>query len=961
MDDDHLFQGEAPTRSVGPTLGDATGADPDAPPLLRTGDDFGPYHVVRMLGRGGMGEVYEVEDRDNARRVALKVLSNRLSGPADRARFIREGRLAAGISHANTVYVYGTDDIDGIPVIAMELAPGGTLKDRVKMKGPLGASEAVDAILQAVSGLDAAADAGVLHRDIKPSNCFVDSDGTVKVGDFGLSISTQTIDERSLTMLGTVLGTPGFSSPEQLRGDELDLRSDIYSVGATLYYLLTGKAPFDDPNVIRLVTQVAQEMPPPVRVARPDVPADLAAVVMRCLAKRPADRYQTYESLREALEPFSSNAPAPAPLGVRFGAGIVDNVILTLLTMPVASLFWEGFTPTTRSGMVKGTVVGWVVLLLYYGVSEGLWGRSIGKWLFGLRVVDLSNHRLGLPRGLLRAAAWIVSDGIPLLAYTAWLMPVVNASQDSPMSAVLGLSVPVFSLLLLVVIFSTARRHNGYAAVHDLATKTRVVVHRRAEDRVRGSTSTAVTMPVSTRERIGPYLLLNEQPLGTPDVVTAYDDRLRRRVWIHMRQATDPPLTTNRRVVARPARLRWLGGRRTEAEAWDAYEAPDGMPLARALEAGSSWDRVRFWLLDLATEIRAAQAGGTSVPLTLDRVWITPAGRARLLDWGGTAEGMTPELFLHDIARRGAAAPLPLHAQAFLARLEGKSFDNMDALVQSLGALVGEPADVRRGRRVAHLIISSVPAGFMGLIMVVTATAIVWSQSAPTRQSDLSESLMRLQRLQSDPERVRKPGEEQALEVYVAARYADVVRDDRTWKEGWTLLRFNGRFLRPRAEAILARHPSPTPAEEAAAAAIVEPFLKAEREKSRQTASPRGLLSIAAFFAAGFTVVMAIIGLLSALLFRGGLLLRLLGIAIVTEHAQASRPRAFWRAVVAWSPAVLSGLAVALGSPDGTPASGWLIIEAISLALIIAGIAYAVRYPARGIQDRVAGTWLVPR
>ena len=961
MDDDHLFQGEAPTRSVGPTLGDITGADPNAPPLLGTGDNFGPYHVLRMLGRGGMGEVYEVEDRDNARHVALKVLSNRLSGPGDRARFIREGRLAAGISHPNTVYVYGTDDIDGVPVIAMELAPGGTLKDRVKIKGPLRPSEAVDAILQVIAGLEAAADAGVLHRDVKPSNCFVDSDGAVKVGDFGLSISTQTIDERSLTMLGTVLGTPGFSSPEQLRGDQLDVRADIYSVGATIYYLLTGKAPFDDPNVIRLVTQVAQEMPPSLRIARPEVPADLADVVMRCLAKRPADRYQTYEALRDALEPFSSSAPAPAPLGVRFGAGIVDNVVVTLLTMPIASLWWDGFTPTDQAGMVKGTISGWVVIFLYYGISEGQWGRSLGKWLFGLRVVDTANHRPGLPRGLYRATAWIVSDGIPLLAYSAWAMPIISARQNTPLGAVLGLSIPAISLLLLAVLFSTARRRNGNAAVHDLVTKTRVVVHRRGQDRLRSTASAAVALPVSTRERIGPYVVLNEQPLGVRDVVTGYDDRLKRRVWIHLRQPMDPPLSQNRRLLARPGRLRWLAGRRSGTEAWDAYEAPEGVTLARALERPRSWGEVRFWLLDLATEIRAAQAGGTMVPLTTDRVWITPNGRARLLDWG-SADGVhaSPESFLLDIAGRGTPTPLPLGDRALLDRLAGPPFGNGDALVHELTRLVAEPASVGRGRRVSHLIIATLPAAFMATLMIATVTVMIWAQKEPARTADLSEALMRLDRLQS-AEPTGKPGEARAFEVHVASHYADLIRDERTWKEGWTLLRFNGRSLRARADDILARHPDPNAEEVAAAAATVEPFLQRERDKARRNATPYGVLSIVGYFVAGASVMIAGAGLLSALLFRGGLLLRLLGIAVATPQGQATRGRAFWRAVIAWSPAALSAVAVAIGSPTPTSSPAWLLLEASSLLMFLVGFAYAVRHPERGIQDRLAGTWLVPR
>ena len=141
----------------------------------------------------------------------------------------------------------------------MELLPGGTLKDRVKERGPLPPAAAVDAILQVIAGLEAMHAVGVLHRDVKPSNCFIDADGTVKVGDFGLSISTLARDVSQLTMTGAFLGTPQFAAPEQLKGDPLDVRADIYGVGATLYYLLTGQPPFDDTNMLALVTRIATE------------------------------------------------------------------------------------------------------------------------------------------------------------------------------------------------------------------------------------------------------------------------------------------------------------------------------------------------------------------------------------------------------------------------------------------------------------------------------------------------------------------------------------------------------------------------------------------------------------------------------------------------------------------------------------------------------------------------------
>ena len=262
------------------------GETPTDAPRLAPGQRVGLYRIERLLGRGGMGEVYEAEHLEHGRRIALKVLSPGLSDAIDRARFLREGQLAAAVNHPHVVYIYGSEDIAGMPAIAMELLPGGTLKERVEKEGPLAPIEAVDAMLQVVSGLEAAHEAGVLHRDIKPSNCFVDADGTVKVGDFGLAIPA--LEHMQLTAMGTIQATPQFASPEQLRGKPLDVRSDIYAVGATLYYLLTGRPPFDDRDVMALVSRIATESPTSPREVRPEVPRALAAVVLQCLAKSPA-------------------------------------------------------------------------------------------------------------------------------------------------------------------------------------------------------------------------------------------------------------------------------------------------------------------------------------------------------------------------------------------------------------------------------------------------------------------------------------------------------------------------------------------------------------------------------------------------------------------------------------------------------------------------------------------------
>ena len=308
--------------------------------LPEPGEQLGHYRIVRSLGGGGMGTVFEAEDLENGRRVALKVLSQALDSPEARERFIREGRLAASINHPNSVYVFGTEELGGTPVIAMELVAGGTLEDRVRTHGPMPPTEAVDAVLQIIAGLEAAQRIGILHRDIKPANCFVDADSTVKIGDFGLSISTAVRTEPALTAAGSFLGTPAFCSPEQVRGEELNARSDMYSVGATLFYLLAGRTPFQAKNVVALIATVLEQPAPPPRQFRPKVPRGLSNAVLRCLEKQPGERFRNYEDLRRAIAPYSSAAPVPATLGLRFAAGLLDAVGAGLISW-TAMILWR--------------------------------------------------------------------------------------------------------------------------------------------------------------------------------------------------------------------------------------------------------------------------------------------------------------------------------------------------------------------------------------------------------------------------------------------------------------------------------------------------------------------------------------------------------------------------------------------------------------------------------------------
>ena len=277
-----MWSSDGVTRSFAPT---GSGVPADLPFLFSAGQQFGAYGIVRPIGKGGMGQVYEAEELDSGRRIALKLLSRGLGDDEERERFMREGRLAASLSHPNCVYVFGAEEIQGFPVIAMELVPQGTLKDLVVPGSPMAAASAVDAILQVIAGLDAAASIGILHRDIKPSNCFVHRDGRVLVGDFGLSVAAAGHGASA----GTILGTPGFASPEQLRGDPLDVRSDVYSVGATLFYLLAGRPPFDDRNTTDLLAKVASQPAPSLAVIRPDLPRRLTYICLLYTSPSPRD------------------------------------------------------------------------------------------------------------------------------------------------------------------------------------------------------------------------------------------------------------------------------------------------------------------------------------------------------------------------------------------------------------------------------------------------------------------------------------------------------------------------------------------------------------------------------------------------------------------------------------------------------------------------------------------------
>jgi serine/threonine protein kinase len=258
--------------------------------------------LERQLGHGGMASVYAARDTGLDRTVAVKVLADNLAGDEDlRRRFLREARLAARLSHPNVVNVFDAGEDDGQPYIVMELVEGETLAER----GRVPPDEARGLALQAARGLAHAHEAGLVHRDIKPGNLLLRRDGTLKIADFGIARAAETT---ALTQAGTVLGTAAYLAPEQALGEEVTPAADVYSLGAVLYELLTGRPPFEFDSLADLAEKQRAMAIAPVRELTPQVPRDLEDLVMRCLARNPSYRPTAEELVRE-LEPAAPEPP----------------------------------------------------------------------------------------------------------------------------------------------------------------------------------------------------------------------------------------------------------------------------------------------------------------------------------------------------------------------------------------------------------------------------------------------------------------------------------------------------------------------------------------------------------------------------------------------------------------------------------------------------------------------------
>jgi eukaryotic-like serine/threonine-protein kinase len=260
----------------------------------------GRYRLESKLGSGGMSTVYLALDEVLDRPVAIKLLHREISEEADQLeRFRREARAAARLSHPNLVGVIDAGEDDGRPYIVFEYIEGRTLKRRIHEEGPLPVDEAVAYAIEIGRGLTAAHARKLVHRDVKPQNVLIDPDGRAKVTDFGIARS---LESKGLTATGRVVGTTDYVSPEQAMGEEVDERSDVYSVGVVLYEMLTGDVPFRAETQVGVAMKHVNEPMPDVQAKRPEVSAAVAAVVDRATTKDPRDRYWTVAEMVRDLE-----------------------------------------------------------------------------------------------------------------------------------------------------------------------------------------------------------------------------------------------------------------------------------------------------------------------------------------------------------------------------------------------------------------------------------------------------------------------------------------------------------------------------------------------------------------------------------------------------------------------------------------------------------------------------------
>ncbi len=971
-----------PAGSLADSEGDVSIAPEPAPKTI------GGYRLLRLLGSGGMGTVYEAEGQGSGRGVAVKLLSSRLASSATSVeRFRQEGLLASQLSHPRCVFVIAADTDGGRPYIVMELMPGETLKDTIDKHGPMKPEEAITRMLDVLEGLAESHRVGMIHRDMKPSNCFLTSDNRVKVGDFGLSKSLIVARNNHLTQSGAFLGTVLFASPEQIRGEPLDYRADVYSACATLYYLLCGEAPYHHESVTAALAKAISEDPPPIRNKCPEVSRALEVVVMKGLDRDRERRWQTAEDFRDALLALLPSRQHPARPRALIGAYVLDRIFLLFVTVPLE--LFRMWASGVHDGNIDLFELRWIpilALLAYFTIGEGLFGATPGKWLLGLRVSRLGQTSPpGLVPALIRTTVFLV------LLLSIFLMPEKLVEWlGSTAGGILGsLSMLVASTILLLQL----RKKWGYRGLHDLASGCHVTQKPLPSRKLR--LSIAQPTPIQS--------LLPAPEQALPEVVAGYairgrvsvqasgeqvwmaEDRALGRavlIWFVPCEGPEEPVPLD---VFRPTRLRRLGsgslGWNGQRLAWNAYAAPLGGPLSDAINPSRPlpWADARMILEQLVEEFRAGEADG-SLPekMSLECVWAEPSGRLQLVECafsGDECTNTSPMMLLRQVASlilegqpRSAPgpvqAPLPSHAVPVLNRLF------TDGGYASLGEFQQELADTHAHRpevtpavRAAQLGIQAMILSPVLAIMFILAalTGTIYTARTQIRVDQAEAAIAAL----ADPKKHEQLAQHSMLATAITnprllmrlTDYRDRMRAE-TEKRRALLLRPQRIVLEQREE-----HAPDSEEREARYPIQVRELIQwagaPENSPRGLSTSPWRINSLELYI-----VLLAIpLGLMVvAGVLRGGFSMLLAGIALVQSDGQrANRRQCALRAALVWAPItllLLGAVALQIYAPHQIylAAGFWLL----AVALLPVYIMIALRFPTRPPQDRIAGTYLVP-
>ncbi|MEO8576664.1 MAG: serine/threonine-protein kinase [Gemmatimonadales bacterium] len=432
-----------------------------------------PHYVLeKELGRGGMGAVYLARDVRLDRLVAIKFLPPDMAAREDlRARFLQETRTAASFSHPNIVPVHAVEERDRVLCFVMGFIDGETLTARIARTGPMAPAEAIRLLQECAWALSYAHGRGVVHRDVKPDNILIDrASGRALITDFGISRSQEA---SGLTMVGELIGTPQYMSPEQATGEALDGRSDLYSLGVVAFFALTGRIPFESNTAHGFLTAHITRPAPPLGSIRPDIPTGLSSAVDRLLAKDPSERFQTGEELAEHLDPLRSSRKEIAPAIRLFNvkaSQVMRNAIILLLLAP------------TLSQSVTGDADQFILFLIVAAAAVALFLQAVG----GLRELasqgfsheDLRNGIMAVAAEEQEASAqaraasdfeerkkfrrWISFAGLVFAAVTIWYgmslrVPRLHGGYTSPFRAIISTGLGA-AVLMMTFVYNIAAR-----------------------------------------------------------------------------------------------------------------------------------------------------------------------------------------------------------------------------------------------------------------------------------------------------------------------------------------------------------------------------------------------------------------------------------------------------------------------------------------------------------------------